>query len=738
VSPHFFDSARNAKRPVALSRYELTLAAVGVAVAYYVGAQVGLALTFPPATTSVLWPPNAILTSALLMVPTRHWWVCFGAAFPVHVALEVGAGYSPALVVLLFLTNCSEAAIAAGGLRIVRPGAVRFDSLGRVAAFIAAVGVAAPILSSCLDAAVVSLLRDEHYWTVWRTRVFANTLTEICVVPALLLGGASLATPRWPTRRRVFEAVSLFVSLAVVATGVFGEFWFSDAAPGIPRTPTVLLLPLLFWAAVRFGVGGVSAALLLTALVASVAATRGHRPFSMLTPLESLMAVQLYLSVMSVPLMCLAGLLEERRQAAAALSERLRFEGLLAQISASFVSPAERTLQSVYDQCLARVGQFLHADAVFMDTGRTERSHDRFRQWRRTEQGEQLLSRSAFYFHWVQARLDASQIMAFTSLDELPAEAFPDRETFRALGLQSAVVVPVATRGSSSGALVVANQAPRVWRELDVNQVRLIAELLSNAWMRDESEVELQRARRELARVARSVTMGELMSSLAHQLNQPLTGILSNAQTACRLLDDDGLHSIELREIVEDIIDDNRRATEVIKRMREMLARSSTPAETLDINGVVRDVAVLVTSETIIRNVSITLRLTAEPVCVVGARVELQQAVLNVLSSAMDAVAEREVEMRLVDVSVEQDGQSNESPRTGVRVVVRNAGNVVSPRDRMRLVEPASDIVEDGSIALAVARAIVENHGGMITAESDPRGGAVVTISLPHASRSAA
>ena len=74
------------------------LAAVAVAAGYYVGVQIGLALTFPGATTSVLWPPNAILTTALLLVPLRRWWVCFAAALPVHLALELGAGMSPGLV----------------------------------------------------------------------------------------------------------------------------------------------------------------------------------------------------------------------------------------------------------------------------------------------------------------------------------------------------------------------------------------------------------------------------------------------------------------------------------------------------------------------------------------------------------------------------------------------------------------------------------------------------------------
>ena len=163
-----------------------------VAAGYYLGAHVGLALTFPPSTTSVLWPPNAILTAALLLVPPRHWWVCLGAALPVHLLLETGAGFSPSLATLLFATNCSEALIGATGVRLFSDAPTRLDSVRRVLAFIGAAGLAAPILSSFADAAVVNELRGEPYWNVFRARMFANVLTELGVVPAILLGGRAL------------------------------------------------------------------------------------------------------------------------------------------------------------------------------------------------------------------------------------------------------------------------------------------------------------------------------------------------------------------------------------------------------------------------------------------------------------------------------------------------------------------------------------------------------------------
>ena len=185
VAPHTAVARIMSERPAAL---RLALIATVVAAGYYVGAQIGLALTFPPATTSVLWPPNAILTAALLMVPPRLWWVCLAGALPVHILLEIDAGFSAQLVALLFVTNCSEALLAAIAVRVLSDAPTRFDSFRRVAAFVAGAGLLAPIVSSFADAAVVDLVRGENYWDVWRVRVFSNVLTELSVAPAIILG----------------------------------------------------------------------------------------------------------------------------------------------------------------------------------------------------------------------------------------------------------------------------------------------------------------------------------------------------------------------------------------------------------------------------------------------------------------------------------------------------------------------------------------------------------------------
>ena len=245
-------------------RHLLAVAAV-VAAGYYLGAQIGLALTFPPATTSVLWPPNAILTAALLLVPPRHWWVCLAAALPVHILLEIGPGSPPGWSALLFVTNCSEALIAAhrraraqrrpDAVRLVPPRRAR-SSAAPACSRRSSRRLRTPRSSTCCAASRTG--------TSGALRVFANVLTELSVVPAIILGWrAPVHRVSRPRRCASIEAVA-FVGGADRArrAGVRRRRAVRDALPVSPPTPIVLLLPVFGWAAMRFGVGGVSAALL--------------------------------------------------------------------------------------------------------------------------------------------------------------------------------------------------------------------------------------------------------------------------------------------------------------------------------------------------------------------------------------------------------------------------------------------------------------------------------------------
>src|SRR5262249_1493794 len=167
------------------SRSRIVGSALLVALAYYAGCRLGFALKFAPMTPSVLWPPNALLTATLLLVPPRRWWIYLLAVLPMPPRAELPAGLPVLLLAALFLTNCSEALLAALGVRRFSEVPPRFDSLRGVVVFIGAAGLAAPFISSFPDAGAVWALRGEPYWVVWRTRFFSNVLTELTLVPTL-------------------------------------------------------------------------------------------------------------------------------------------------------------------------------------------------------------------------------------------------------------------------------------------------------------------------------------------------------------------------------------------------------------------------------------------------------------------------------------------------------------------------------------------------------------------------
>jgi integral membrane sensor domain MASE1 len=229
-----------------------------VAGIYYVGSWAGNALRFPPATPSVLWPPNAILAAALIALPPRRWWIPLLAALPAHFLFQRGSGWPLSLVAALYFTNCSEALIVAAVAHRLSDDPTRFDGLRRVAALLVAI-VTGVVGSSFLDAAVVHAIRGEAFNVVWRVRVFSNVLTELCVLPPMvvLFSRRPISAVTAVLRPRLLEAAFIAVGTVLIGTLALGDTPLSGAAVVVPIIP-IALLPLLFLAGVRFGVTGIS------------------------------------------------------------------------------------------------------------------------------------------------------------------------------------------------------------------------------------------------------------------------------------------------------------------------------------------------------------------------------------------------------------------------------------------------------------------------------------------------
>jgi signal transduction histidine kinase len=246
---------------------------------------------------------------------------------------------------------------------------------------------------------------------------------------------------------------------------------------------------------------------------------------------------------------------------------------------------------------------------------------------------------------------------------------------------------------------------------------------------RKRGEMEVQRTRQELAHVTRLSTMGELTASLAHQLNQPLTGILSNAQAARRHLDLSPPNLDEVREIVLDIIEDDRRAGDVIRRLRELLTTADSEPAILDVHAIVRDVAMLMSSDAIIRNVSVSFELAQGAAHVKGRRAELQQMLVHLLVNAMDAVAATPVAERVVTVKTER------SDADTLLLTVSDRGDGLAPGTEHQVFEPFFTTKASGiGMGLSITRSIVEGHDGRIWAANLPGRGAVFSVRLPLSS----
>lgn len=245
-----------------------------------------------------------------------------------------------------------------------------------------------------------------------------------------------------------------------------------------------------------------------------------------------------------------------------------------------------------------------------------------------------------------------------------------------------------------------------------------------NVTARKRAELEAEQRRQELTHFSRVSAMGELAASLAHELNQPLTGVLTNAQAAVRYLEADPPNVGEVREILGDIIEDDRRAGEVIRRLRAMLQSGTVEPSELDLNEVIGTVLKFVASDAVIKDVSIETTLAQSLAPVSGDRIQLQQVVLNLVTNAIDAVRERPE--RTVTVQTQQvDADS-------VRLSVSDLGHGIDPDKLDTVFTPFYTTKAEGlGMGLAIARTIVEAHGGTLWAENNPDRGASFLFRLP-------
>jgi signal transduction histidine kinase len=256
-------------------------------------------------------------------------------------------------------------------------------------------------------------------------------------------------------------------------------------------------------------------------------------------------------------------------------------------------------------------------------------------------------------------------------------------------------------------------------------QAGLIAILLNEHRRRKWAEVQARQRMAELARVNRFSTAGELTASIAHEINQPLGAILTNAETAQAILKSQSPDIVELKDILDDILQDDRRASEVIRRMRSLLSKAPFELKNLDLNDVARETVEFLSTLAIGRNVELHSLITPNALPILGDPIQLQQVILNLVVNGIDAMKDTPAENRIISIRTSRVEKF-------AQLSVSDFGSGI-PEDKLKEVfEPFFTSKEAGmGMGLSIARTIIEAHGGLIWAKNRDHGGASFRIKLP-------
>jgi signal transduction histidine kinase len=239
-------------------------------------------------------------------------------------------------------------------------------------------------------------------------------------------------------------------------------------------------------------------------------------------------------------------------------------------------------------------------------------------------------------------------------------------------------------------------------------------------------EVEADRLRAELSHMDRVSMMGVLTAGIAHEINQPLAAILSNAQAAVRFLTSDHPDLDEVKEALHDIITDDKRAGEIVHSIRDISGKYDRKREKMDFNETVREVVTLVKSEAVNRGVILSDNLQPHIPPVYGDRIQIQQVILNLLMNALEALIGHDVAKPEITLS------TGFIENKDILLTVSDSGPGIEP-DKINTIFDSFQSTKEGGlgIGLSISRSIVDKHGGGVWAENRPEGGASFYFALP-------
>jgi PAS domain S-box-containing protein len=305
------------------------------------------------------------------------------------------------------------------------------------------------------------------------------------------------------------------------------------------------------------------------------------------------------------------------------------------------------------------------------------------------------------------------------------------RDLALAHGLRACWSTPIlSSDGRVLGTFAIYFREPLSPTPQHQNIVEQITHLASIAIERKQAEDALHKAQAELAHVTRVMTMGELVASIAHEVNQPLGAIVTNGHACVRLLSRETPDLDKSREVVERMIKDGMRASEVIKRIRDLLHKTPAERAPLNINETIQEVIALISSDVLRSKIELKAELAADLPPVVGDRIQLQQVILNLILNAKDAMSAVKTLPRELLIT------SRKSNSGEVAVAVRDSGAGLDPKNLDRIFDPFFTTKPEGmGLGLSISRTIIEVHGGTLWAIPNGDKGATIQFTLPSGQR---
>lgn len=650
-----------------------------VAIAYYIGAEIAFWIgTLSDRIFAPFWPPNIVLFCALLITPPRQWWIYILAAFPAHVAAELRVGMPTGQLLVAFATNCAVAIINAFAVQRLLVEPPWFGSVRKATAYVFITAFLSPALCA-FGGAFVQILGGgsiENYGLYWARWYASNALGSLTLGPVAMI----MLEARWFSIITLRHLEAALVAVFLVAACVIAFEDMPTIASGYLPALLYLPLPIIILATARFGAKGASGTIFVVSLVLIWRTLNGPSLFDIGNAETNVFAMQLFLIALSTPILLLGAAIDETRYAE--IATRTREERI------SFAAASSSVGLWQYEISTGAFWATEHCRTLFGIPPDIPLDLDR------------LLS-----------RIHPSDFLAASG------------------ALKSAIVRPVPLEiefrvGHNGEERWISARAQPIIGD-DGNPTAMTG-AFADATLRKTAEAEADVQRQEIAHLMRVSMLGELSGGLAHELTQPLTAILSNAQAGKMLLAKGNKNLTEIGNIFDDIITEDDRAGEVIHRLRGLLKKGEVKYESIDMNDLIASTLRLLHSELIDRRISVEHEPAADLARVRGDSVQLQQILLNLFMNAMDAMDGVAPALRIISVHT---ATTNEG---GIEVRIVDRGTGLPPSHEQIVFQPFFTTKKRGlGLGLSICASIMKLHGGTLSLQNNVSDGATAIFRLP-------